>query len=402
MANSMDYIDFEPLITKYGESFYLFDSKCFEHNFDSLLNSFVSIYPNFNIAYSYKTNYMPNVCKMVNQKGGYAEVVSEMELQLALKINVKPSNIIWNGPVKNPIWLKKALLLGVHINIDSIEELKEVYDVVNNYPGNLFNIGLRVNYEVDDSVSRFGMDIEGSDFKKSLEIIKSINNIKTFTISCHFANRSIECWNKKVLGMIMLLKKNDIIPSRIDMGGGLFGNMDSSLACQINKRIPTYFEYANTIAKPFLKMYGKDGPELVIEPGTALVADTMKFVAMVKSIKKIKEKYFATIIGSQKNINMANVNPPISVIHLSCYSNYYDSIDIVGYTCIEGDVVYRGFSGELGVGDLVVVSNCGSYSIVMKPPFILPNFPVLELSNNNVKIIKEKEVFDNIFDTFIF
>ena len=52
---------------KFGEAFYLLDSKQFRDNFLELKQSFSSIYPKFNIAYSYKTNYTPKLCKNVDE-----------------------------------------------------------------------------------------------------------------------------------------------------------------------------------------------------------------------------------------------------------------------------------------------------------------------------------------------
>ena len=39
---------------EYGDAFYLLDSEQFQKNFIELRDTFRSIYPNFNIAYSYK------------------------------------------------------------------------------------------------------------------------------------------------------------------------------------------------------------------------------------------------------------------------------------------------------------------------------------------------------------
>lgn len=75
-------------------SFYLLDSEQFQKNFIELRDTFRSIYPNFNIAYSYKTNYTPKFCKLVDKMGGYAEVVSEMEMEIALRCGVKHNRII--------------------------------------------------------------------------------------------------------------------------------------------------------------------------------------------------------------------------------------------------------------------------------------------------------------------
>ena len=51
----------------------------------------------------------------------------------------------------------------------------------------------------------------------------------------------------------------------------------------------------------------------------------------------------------------------------------------------------------------VVFGNVGSYSVVLKPPFILPNFPIIDITNTQeIKLIKEQESFDDIFQTYKF
>ena len=76
--------------------------------------------------------------------------------------------------------------------------------------------------------------------------------------------------------------------------------------------------------------------------------------------------------------------------------------DIVGYTCIEGDVLFRGYSGSISVGDMIIFKNCGSYSVVMKPPFILPDFPIVNVVGNETKLAKRAETFEDIFNVYIF
>lgn len=195
-----------------------------------------------------------------------------------------------------------------------------------------------------------------------------------------------------------------IIPERIDIGGGLFGKMDDSLKAQFSGEIPNYQQYAEAAATVFAE-YLKDKsvkPELIIEPGSAVVGDCMKFVGTVKTIKNVRGKYIATVLGSQKNISMSGVNPPMQVIAMGGEQQEYSELDLVGFTCIEGDVLYHNYDGKLGREDAIVINNCGSYSLVMKPPFILPNFPVLDICGEKVEVIKKGEVFDDIFHTFAF
>ena len=151
------------LRSQYGEAFYLLDSEQFKNNFTELKNIFSAIYPNFNIAYSYKTNYTPKFCKIVNELGGYAEVVSEMEMELALKCGVEPKRIIWNGPIKDSEKMREFLVAGGTVNSDSIDETKEIRDFANSVE-TILNVGIRCNYDVHDGVvSRFGFDITGDD-----------------------------------------------------------------------------------------------------------------------------------------------------------------------------------------------------------------------------------------------
>lgn len=395
------------LSLNHGNAFYLLDSKKFNENFRALSNEFRKIYPNFNIAYSYKTNYTPKLCKIVNANGGYAEVVSEMELEIALRIGVSANKIIWNGPIKNREKLKQLLLMGGTVNIDSDFETKIIKELAKDYPKHCLNIGIRCNFDVGyDVVSRFGFDIESIEFNHVLDFVKDIKNVHLINLQCHFAKRNVEYWPARAKGMAKLAsrvkEKIGYMPERIDIGGGLYGHMDDSLKAQFNTKIPTYEDYANAAATIFAEAFPNHEVELLIEPGSALVGDCMQFVGRIETIKTVRNKTFATMLGSQKNISMGGVNPPIFVIKSGAERKYYKDVDIVGYTCIEGDILYRNYEGDLSVGDYVIFSNCGSYSLVMKPPFILPNFPVIDISGNKVELIKRQEYFDDIFHTFSF
>ena len=64
----------------------------------------------------------------INDLGGISEVVSEMELDLALKLE-NHKKIIFNGPYKTRESLIKSMLNGVIIHIDSIYELKIIKEL---------------------------------------------------------------------------------------------------------------------------------------------------------------------------------------------------------------------------------------------------------------------------------
>ena len=399
--------EIKQLSEKVGDAFYMLDGKQFKDNFIELKSEFSKIYPDFNIAYSYKTNYTPKLCRIVNELGGFAEVVSDMEMEIALRIGVEPKKIIWNGPYKNAKKVEQLLVMGGTVNIDSAYEIDLVADIADRYPNHKLNIGIRCNFDVGDGVvSRFGFDIDSDDFKKALALFDAHKNLYLIGLQCHFATRRLETWRPRAEGMLALIDKLGIMPEHIDLGGGLFGKMADSLKMQFDSEIPTYKQYAEAVAPVFAAHFENTTkkPLLLIEPGSALVGDCMRFASRVVNIKEVRGKAIATLLGSIYNINptLNKKNPPIEVYAMGEKQREYKDLDFGGFTCIESDYLYRHYDGKLAKGDMVVFGNVGSYSVVLKPPFILPNFPVIDITDGKLEMIKRGEVFDDLFHTFAF
>lgn len=409
MSKSLSFDLLSKISKEYGNAFYILDSDVFKANYEALTSAFKTYYDRFNIAYSYKTNYTPKLVKIVDNLGGYAEVVSDMEMNIALNSGVAPSKIIWNGPVKNTHRVNELLLKGGTVNIDSAFEIDNIRSIAEKNPDKVLNVGIRCNYDVGDGVvSRFGIDVNSEEFRDVLRFIKSTPNVRLINLQAHFAKRSPEYWCARTKGMLdtydKVVSRYGLYPERLDIGGGIYGNMPECLRKQLGIGNVCYGDYAERSAKLFCEHFeGKENrPYLFIEPGSALAGDSMRFVCRVETLKTVRGKTFATVTGSQKNISMQGINPPIEVFSCCNEKTEHGEVDIVGYTCIEGDVLYKNYSGVLNIGDFIVIGNCGSYSLVMKPPFIMPNFPVLDISNQNIEVIKRAENFSNLFSTFNF
>ena len=393
----------------YGDSFYILDSDVFQKDYNDLLMTFRKYYSDTYIAYSYKTNYIPRLCKIIGAIGAYSEIVSEMELDVAERIGIEEKRIIWNGPIKNQRVVESFLLNGGTVNIDSIDEFLGICNIAKNNPDIPINIGVRCNYEVGDEVlSRFGIDISGKDIDYIFSEIARIDNLNLKMLQSHFARRHYKYWKAKAIGMLDIYDRvvdcYGLKPSWLDLGGGISGNMPNDLRNQLGLQGVSFEKYAMMSAKMFYEHFKnkEDKPKLFIEPGTALAANCMRFVCRVESIKDIRGKTIVTVNGSQKNINMVGINPPMEVIHFNDEPLKCCDADIAGYTCIESDYLYKNFSGMIGRGDYLVFGSCGSYSVVMKPPFILPNVPIIDISSGKIEEIKCAEDYNDIFNTYLF
>ena len=406
MKTNLTYKILNETATQYGDSFYVLNSSLFKDNYYDMLNCFKKYYDNTHIAYSYKTNYIPKLCQIINDVGGYAEIVSEMEMWLALKVGVNPDKIFYNGPYKKEKYIKKLLLLGGHINIDSSYEVCIVEKIACEYPENEFNVGIRCSGDIEqEDISRFGFDFSSGKLAESIERLEKIENVHINGLHCHLPYRSLESFKKRMIFIKEILNKLDKKEwEYISLGGGYMGKIDSDFAQEFSFMPPTYKEYAEVVAGEFSDIFSsyKKKPKLIIEPGSALVANTMKYVTRVVDIKQIRDKKVATLTGSTYNMNpsVKGIKRPIQVY--SDMRNEYNNLDMAGYTCIESDYLFRNYQGKLQNGDFVVFENVGSYSIVMKPPFILPDVVIVEVNKDmEIKIVKKAQKEIDVFGDYI-
>ncbi len=96
------------------------------------------------VFYSYKTNPVPGVLRRLHRHGVGAEVISEYELWLALRLGVAPERIIYNGPAKSDASLRLAINKGVRlVNANSLAEVHRIADIAA-AEGVEANVGIRV------------------------------------------------------------------------------------------------------------------------------------------------------------------------------------------------------------------------------------------------------------------
>ncbi len=408
----LSYKIISELSEKYGDTFYLLDQYKFRKNYLEMLAAFQAHYPKTYIAYSYKTNYTPQLCKIIQEEGGFAEVVSEMEYDLAKRVGVDDNCIYYNGPYKKAKILESVLLNGAHVNIDSQEEADIIVEIARKHRERKFEVGIRCNFDIgNNAISRFGIDTEGAQLSYVISKLRRESNLRISGLHCHFPDRTLETYEKRVSGMLDLIQKK--VGWKIDyisLGGGFFGRINEDFAREFKVPIPTFEDYGKAIGERLRQAYGDhrkdDMPMLLIEPGSALVADTMCYVTRVVSLKRIRGRDIAILTGSLFNINpnAKGINRPVEILRNADMrvDEQEGNWDLTGYTCIESDVMYQGLKEKLQVGDYVVFKNVGSYSIVFKPPFILPNVPVIGINGDNetYSIVKRAETAEKIFCDF--
>ena len=177
--------------------------------------------------------------------------------------------------------------------------------------------------------------------------------------------------------------------------------MNTLLRSQFKSEIPHLRIMQKQAQKSFLDCMIKNkftNITLIIEPGTlALAANALKFVTEIQSVKYVSGQTYVTTNGSSFNLghSKSDINLPFKVIKSENIKNRskVKNAKVVGYTCIESDVLHSDLSDSISAGDAIIFEEAGSYSVVMKPPFILPNVAIIELMDKfgDFRFIKKKE-----------
>ena len=397
----------DKLNNEYDSPLYVFCEKEFIENYKKLETTFKNIYEKYQIAYSFKTNYTPYIANVVRKLGGYAEVVSGMEYHIAKKIGYCDNEIIFNGPDKGKEGIE-AFINGCKIQVDNLAEAEQLKKIALEYPDRTFKVAVRINADVGQNfISRFGID--PAELEKVFDILQKASNIKIIGLHCHISRcRGLKEWKLRAEKMLSFSEHFfETPPEYIDLGSGMFGSMAPSFAAQF-KKVPTYEEYAEIVAGMFDEHYKnysyEQKPILITEPGTTLVNRFVDFVGKVDAIKQIRGKWFAILNCSEHNLGETCTlkELPIQIISRG-QGKIYTDIDFTGYTCLEQDVMRKNVTCELSVGDYVVFGNVGGYSNVLKPPFIWPNCAMVAFTaGGDIKLIKRKETFEDILQTYVF
>lgn len=397
-------------LMKNGTPFYLFDEQGFVDNYRKLEETFKKVYPKYQISYSYKTNYTPFVCQLVKSLGGYAEVVSDMEYTLAKKLGYANSQIVYNGPSKGEE-MYEHLENGGILNIDSLDEAKRVVAYCKTHAENQYTCGLRINMDLGiNFISRFGLEAGSPEMEETIAIIKFTENLRLVGLHCHISRcRGIDAWAKRAEIMLEMADRYvEGVPQYISLGSGMFADMADYLKDQFGgSSVPTYDDYCKATIKPFADHYKdvKNMPMLFTEPGTTVVARYLSFVSKVLSVKQIRGRWIANMDGDYHNLGeiCTMKKLPTHVIAGGKEQKHYDNIDIMGFTCLEQDVMVPEWNGVLAEGDVMVFDNCGGYSIVSKPQFIKPQSAMFaKRTDGSVLQIMRAETFDDVFGKFNF
>lgn len=391
--------------------------KVIQKNCQNLMALFQKYYPPTSFFYSYKANSVPAILKIIHNEGFGAEVASNFELDLALRLKNLSDKIIFTGANKGIEGIRKAVDSGIRlINIDSYDDLILVKKIAEEKQKKI-RIGLRIK-SLYDKGAHFGFSFN---VKELLRIVNIIKNCKWFELNalhCHQGSniRKIAPYLKAIKNIARLAyaikKTTGIEIESLDLGGGFAINTVRNIS--LSERILAKYlnypirikenlrieDFASRISFCLKNEFGRFGlrlPKLLLEPGRSIVSDTQDLFLSVISIKGNTVVVDGGLFNISLPLLMEKHSVGILQKEMSKGTKYYS---IRGNLCTPHDIFFDKIRlPRLETGDVLIIKDSGAYFDSLSSNFSFPRPAVVMIHlDNTFELIRRRENFEDMIN----
>ncbi len=408
----------------YGTPLYVLDetrlaSKAAEFKYSAENN-----YPGrVTVHYPFKCNSVPAVVETIRTAGLQAEVMTDFELDLALRSGFGGNEIIVNGPCKTDAFLKKCLNADVKLlSVDSADELKSLAELTSG-SNNKTNILLRLNPDyiprglpagsaTGSGKSVFGFSLDKNEINSALDIIKANRNLSFQGFHFHIGTGiSFPDDYKKVIRKLIPLFQhvinNGFEINVIDVGGGYPspGTRELKTSELILSQVFKHFQYSASplpysfddftkcIGGAVSDFAGKNLPELIYEPGRSIVSSCQHLLLKVHRTKeRFPDKWLITD-GGLGTVTLPTYYEYHKILLANdVYRKPEEYVTITGPCCFAGDIVYKNIKmPRTNKGEVLVVMDTGAYFNSFESNFGFARPSILSVSEYQYKLVRNRE-----------
>ncbi len=396
------------LTGRYGTPLFVFSEHRIRHRFREAKRAFTTRYPKVQFAWSYKTNYLDAVCRIYHQEGAWAEVVSDMEYDMARRIGVPGDRILFNGPCKPDAALGRAFEEGARVHIDHYDELYRAEQIAAE-AGRTVPVAIRVNMDagIYPRWDRFGFNFDSGEAVDAARRIHAGGHLRLTGLHCHIGTFILDpgAYRRAATKLAALAKQimretGEKI-DYLDLGGGFASR--STLHEQYAPGVdssPPIDDYAEAIAGALLAAnFPADAlPTLILEPGRALVDEAGFMVARVVGNKRLADGTRAMVIDAGVNILLTSFWYRHDVLPVIDRGGMLEETVIYGPLCMNIDVVRpSALLPPMETGDELVIRPVGAYNVTQWMQFIQLRPPIVMIGEKGeIDLIREAETIDDI------
>ncbi len=354
----------------------------------------------------YGTKAFPNVALMrvLAEEGLGADVSTLGELAFARRAGIEGERLLVHGNNKSDEELRAAADAGALVVLDAPDEpgraaaagVRRV--LVRVTPGveaetheaiRTGHRGSKFGLDEDDAVAAVrdardaGLDVEGLHVHVGSQLADVRSHLLAVALLAGFADRCRE--------------ELDWLPRTIDIGGG-FGirHVQAELEPPVEELVRTV---AAAVARDWT-MRGLEAPQLIVEPGRALVGPTAFTLYRVGAVKRAGDRRYVAIDGGMSD----NPRPQLyGARYTALLANRADDepddvFAIAGKHCESGDVLIEHAElPEPRRGDLIAVPATGAYTLGMASNYNgVPRPAAVLVGGGDARLIRRRETVDDL------
>jgi len=319
------------------------------------------------VLYAVKTNPNEKVLKHIINNGiEDFDVASINEIKLIKKI--KPdANLYFMHTVKNREDISRAYFeLGVkHFSLDSKDELQKILEATKRAK----DLCLYVRIAISNEHAEIDLSKKfGASSSESLGLIRLCKeHAKKIGISFHVGSQCMHkvSFSKAISEIGSIIKKTKIIPDVINVGGG-FPSVYPDLNPEPLKN------YIDEIKKALKNLKLSNVPEIICEPGRALVAESGSTIVKINLRKKQKLYINDGTYGSLFDAGVPNfILPSRMIANGRIQSKKLTSFSFYGPTCDSLDYMKGPFllPNNIKEGDYIELGQLGAYALTFRTKF---------------------------------
>ncbi|WP_453985479.1 diaminopimelate decarboxylase [Brevibacterium casei] len=336
------------------------------------------------------------VLRLLAEAGAGCEVASPGELELALAAGFGPERIVFDSPAKTMSELRRALGLGVAINVDNWEELDRLDGLLAEHPGTASAIGVRINPQTGvgeigalstaTATSKFGIGLADPGAREALvDAFLARPWLSWIHVHSGSQGMTLDQIAEGVAVTVGLAREINVRAegrqvTGIDIGGGLPVNFFG------DEVTPTFADYRAVLDA---RVPGLVDFDIVTEFGRSLLAKAGTILTRVEYAKTTGGRRIAmTHAGVQvaTRTAYAPADWPLRILPFTADGRPKVAdipaevipTDVAGPACFAGDLLAEDrLLPRLDAGDLVAVPDTGAY--YFSNPFsynLLPRVPV--------------------------
>ena len=395
-----DGVDLSSIVHAEGSPLYVYSGALIEERYTVLDGAF-GAYPH-RIHYALKANSTLELVRSVRDLGGAFDANSGAEIDVALRADADPGDIVFTGVGKTDAEISQAVALGLcAINVESVGELSRVNRIANAQDKRV-PVAIRVNPDVD-AQSHPGISTGGRAHKFGVPLgeagslcreISNWSGVRLVGVHAHIGSQitTIEPI-RRVAGMMTdfvgSLLADGIVLQHIDLGGGLGISYDGEPVLDVN-------EYSKVI----VDAVAPTGLQLLLEPGRWIIGPAGVLLASVVDIKpQLSGRHFVVLdAGMTEFMRPALYDATHQVEPVIPTVNEEATCDIVGPICETTDVIRLGCKMPLPeVGDVLAIKDVGAYGVSMASNYNRRPLPAEVLvKKGRAELIRRRQTIDDM------